>query len=154
MNGKNPHSFDTVFVLLVFCLFSVCSLFVVLIGANVYRSIVGEMESNNETRASLSYVSNKVHYADPGAASIRTVDGVEALVIDAQYSGEDYRTYIYVHQGYLMELFTKAENPFTPGDGEKITEITKFSMEQNGRQLSLSAAGKNQRTLKLNVDLG
>lgn len=154
MNGKNPHLFDTVFVLLIFCLFSVCSLFVVLIGANVYHSIVGEMESNNETRASLSYVSNKVHYADPGAASIRTVNGVKALVIGAQYNGEDYRTYIYVHQGYLMELFTTAENPFTPGDGEKITEITEFSMEQNGRQLSLSAAGKNRRTLKLNVDLG
>jgi hypothetical protein len=153
MNAKSAHSVETLFTLLVFCLFSVCSLFLVLIGANVYRGIVGDMNANNETRASLSYVSNKVHAAGTGETSLQTINGKQALVISAQYNGEAYRTYIYEHNGYLMELFTRADNPFTPGDGDKITAISGFQMTQNGNSLNLSATGSDRRTLTLSLQL-
>ena len=153
MNGKNAHSFDTVFVLLIFCLFAVCSLFLVLIGANAYRGIVGQMDANNETRASLSYVANKVHAAGSGNTEVQTIDGRQALVIVSHYNGEEYHTYIYEYDGSLMELFTKAQNPFSPGDGDTITEISAFQMSQTGGRLNLSATGGDRRTLALSLFL-
>jgi hypothetical protein len=153
MNGKSSHSINTVFVLLVFCLFAVCSLFLVLIGANVYRGIVGNMDSNNETRASLSYVSNKVHAADGKDVELQTINGRQTLVISAQYNGKDYHTYIYEFNGSLMELFTKADNAFTPGSGDKITPVSEFTMTKSGSELNLAASGKNHRRLTMNLSL-
>ena len=153
MNSKSTHSFDTIFVLLIFCLFTICSLFLVLIGANGYRGIVSQMDSNNETRASLSYVANKVHAADSGKTAVQTINGQQALVITANYNGEDYHTYIYKYKGSLMELFTKAKSPFTPGDGDKITTISEFTMAQDGSKLNLSATSKDKRTLTLSLFL-
>ncbi|MDF2631937.1 MAG: hypothetical protein K0Q85_533 [Caproiciproducens sp.] len=151
MNSKSTHSFDTVFVLLIFCLFAGSSLFLVLIGANVYRDIVGEMNANNETRASLSYVSNKVRAADSRDVSVEKIDGQDTLVIHSANNGSDYKTYIYLHDGYLMELFTKAENGFTAGDGDKITPVSAFIMIKNDNELSLSVSGGNK--LRLSLDL-
>jgi hypothetical protein len=151
MNKKNAHSFDTVFILLIFCLFAGCSLFLVLIGANVYRGIVHDMNENSETRASLSYVSNKVRSADGRDVKLEKNDGQNILVIHSTYSDADYNTYIYLHDGYLMELFTKAENGFVPGDGDKITRVSSFTMTKNENELSLSVSGR--KSSKLSLDL-
>ena len=153
MNGKSTHSFDTVFVLLIFCLFAVCSLFLVLIGANVYTKIVGQMEANNEARASLSYVANKVHAAGSGEVSVQEVNGQQTLVIASSLNGGDYRTYIYEYKGSLMELFTAAKNSFTPGSGDKITAVSGFAMSQAGRDLKLAVTDRNRRTLTLDLFL-
>lgn len=153
MNSRSSHSVNTVFVLLIFCLFSVCSLFLVLIGANSYRRIVGEMDSNNETRASLSYISNKVHAVNGKDVGIQTQDGQKVLVIGSNEGDRKYNTYIYLYKGYLMEFFTRADNGFTPGDGDKITPLTAFTMEKNGSELMLSVCGENRRSLSLNLFL-
>lgn len=153
MNSRSSHSVNTVFVLLIFCLFAVCSLFLVLIGANSYHRVVSEMDSNNETRASLSYISNKVHAANGGNVRIETLNGQKTLVIRSNENGREYNTYIYLYNGYLMELYTKADNGFTPGDGDKITPLTAFTMEKDGSELKLSVCGKNRRHLSLNLFL-
>lgn len=153
MNSKNTHSVNAVFVLLIFCLFAVCSLFLVLIGANVYHQIVGKMDSNNETRASLSYVSNKIHSASGRDVSVASIDGQKTLVIRSDYSGREYKTYIYFHDGYLMEYFTQAENGFSAGSGDKITPVSTFTMDKNGNELSLSVQSQSGRSLSLNLFL-
>lgn len=153
MNSRNSHSVYTVFVLLIFCLFAVCSLFLVLIGANVYHGIVDKMDSNNETRATLSYVSNKVHAADSRDVSVETLGGQQTLVIRSDFSGKKFKTYIYYHDGYLMEFFTGAENGFSAGSGDKITPVSSFSMEKNGNRLSFSVSGQNRRSLSLSLSL-
>lgn len=153
MNEKNAHSIQTVFVLSIFCLFTVLSLFLVLIGANVYRSIVSQTQSNSETRTLLSYVSNKVHSAGAGEVSLQTVSGVPALVLSSAYNGQEYRTYIYEYNGAVMEQFTRASNRFTPGQGDKITSVSKFSMSQSGQELRLTAAGKDGLGLSLSLSL-
>lgn len=151
MNRKNTHSFDTVFILLIFCLFAVCSLFLVLIGANVYKGIVKDMNANNETRASLSYVSNKIRTADARDVSVEKIDGEAVLVIRSAYNNSEYKTYIYPKDGYLFEYFTKSENRFALGDGDKITPITGFVMEKKDNRLNLivSQGEKSPLTLEL-----
>lgn len=152
MNNKKTDSWYAVFVLSVFCLFTICSLFLVLIGANVYRGVVDNMDSNNEIRASLSYVSNKVHAAG-GDVSLQTIDGQQALVMEETYDHIPYRTYIYQYDGYLMELFADAGRKFTPGDGDRITPISRFSMSQRGNMLDLTATDRNHRTLTMDLVL-
>jgi hypothetical protein len=153
LNRKNTHSFQTVFILLIFCLFAVCSLFLVLIGANVYRGIVRDMNANNETRSSLSYVSNKVRTADPKDVSVEKVEDRTVLVIRSSYNHSEYKTYIYLNDGYLMEFFSKAENPFTLGDGDKITPVSSFSIEKKDNQLNLSVSDGDKPTLSLELFL-
>ena len=151
MNSKNAHSVYTVFILLIYCLFAVCSLFLVLIGANVYRGIVEKMDSNNETRATLSYITNKVHCADSRDVTVETLDGQQTLVICSAHNEREFKTYIYFHNGYLMEYFTSAENEFSAGSGDRITPVSDFKMEKNGKMLNLSVSGENRRRLALSL---
>ena len=153
MNSRNSHSVYTVFILLIFCLFAVCSLFLVLIGANVYRGIVGKMDSNNETRATFSYITNKVHCADSRDVSVETLDGQQTLVIRSAYNDREYKTYIYYCNGYLMEYFTSAENGFSAGSGDRITPVCSFKMEKSGNRLNLSVSGETSRGLALSLSL-
>lgn len=154
MTEKRTHSFNTVFILIVFSLFAVCSLFLVLIGANVYKNIVDDMRTNNETRASLSYVANKVHAAGTGETAMRTIDGRQVLVLTSEANGEIYHTYIYEDGGYLLELFTRAENGFKAGDGDKITPVSGFSMAENDGLLIISVNGKGDQKLNLSISEG
>ena len=153
MNERSPHSVSTVFVLALFSFFAVSSLFLVLIGANVYKGIVADMDANNEMRASLSYVGNKVHAAGTDGVQLQTFDGQKALVLSSAANGEDYKTYIYEYNGYLMELYTRAQNGFTVGAGDRITPVSGFSMEESGGQLTLSVNGKGHRRLTMDLCL-
>ena len=153
MNERNPHSVNTVFILVVFSLFAVFSLFLILIGAHVYKGIVSDMDTGGQVRASLSYVANKVRAAGSGEAELQTIDNQTVLVLSSKTEGASYKTYIYEYNGYLMELFTRAENGFTQGAGDKITPVSGFSMAESGRELTLSVNGKGQSRVTLNLCL-
>lgn len=153
MNDRTIRAFNTFFILAVFSLFAICSLLVVLFGANVYHGLVSDLDANNEVRTSLSYVSNKVRAADSRDISVRTDAGQQVLVITRQYSGEKYDTYIYHYQGSLYELFTKAQNQFVPGNGDKITPLSGFSVKKDGDRLTLTATGKDRRTATIGLQL-
>lgn len=62
---------DMVFALLLYGLFALLSLLLVLIGAQVYRSIVRQTEARSDTRASLSYVANKIRSAEEARLETR-----------------------------------------------------------------------------------
>lgn len=153
MSDRTARAFNTVFLLAVFGLFAVCSLFVVLFGANVYHKIVSDLDANSEVRTSLSYVSNKVRSADAGEVAVRTVDGQQVLVISHEYSGKKYSTYIYQYRGSLYELFTDAGNQPVPGNGDKITALSGFSVSKSGDRLTVSVTGKDSRTVSAELVL-
>lgn len=146
MGNRMVRSFNTAFILAVFTLFAVCSLFVVLFGANVYHKVVSGLDGNSEVRTSISYVSNKVRAADARDVTVRAVDGRQMLVIGSQYGGKEYSTYIYQYQGSLYELFTGVENQPVPGNGDKITPLSGFSVSKSGDRLTVSATGKDSRS--------
>lgn len=153
MNGKTKHPANTVFILLLFSLFALSSLSLVLIGANVYRNIVHGMDENSQTRSCFSYVANKVRAAGADGVQLETIDGQQALVLPSSYNGEAYNTYIYAYAGYLTELFTRADNGFTPGSGDKITPVSGFSMAKDGSALVLSMSGSGGARLSMHLNL-
>lgn len=153
MNSRNTQSINTFFMLVVFSLFAISSLLLVLIGANGYKRIVANMDENNEIRSSLSYVANRVHAAGAGQAELQTIDGTQTLVLTSDWNKSKYKTYIYEYKGFLMELFTRAENAFTAGSGDKITSVDNFAMSKSGSRLTLSVTGKKGEKVTMNLCL-
>ena len=118
-----------VFALLLYGLFALLSLLLVLIGAQVYRSIVRQTEARSDTRASLSYVANKIRSAEE--ARLETREGVPVLVLPEQAGEQTYETLIYFYDGLLRELFQREEDAFLPANGEELTPLQAFTMEES-----------------------
>ncbi len=128
---ENNHIIDILFTLALFCVFAASALFVVLIGANVYKSTVKQMNDNYSTRTSLSYVTEKIRQNDTaGSVSIGELDGVQALILTQQYDDLHLKTYIYEDNGVLKELFIHDDQKPVKEAGQSIMEVNSFHMEQ------------------------
>ena len=64
---RSSHIIDLLFVLSLFCVFTVCAFLVVSIGANVYRATAENMENTYSTRTALAYVTEKLRQHDAGS---------------------------------------------------------------------------------------
>ena len=141
---------DMVFALLLYGLFALLSLLLVLIGAQVYRSIVRQTEARSDTRASLSYVANKIRSAEE--ARLQTREGVPVLVLPEQAGEQTYETLIYFYDGLLRELFQREEDAFLPANGEELTPLQAFTMEESpGGLLTVTSRGADGRDHTLHI---
>lgn len=130
------HLVDLLFTLALFCVFAASSLLVVLIGANVYKNTVHGMNQNFNIRTSLSYVCEKVRQNDTAdAIRIDSLGNADALVLTQNYNGSVYETWIYQHNGNLMELFTLKGNEIDPSIGNQIMEVPSFTVEKRNDHL-------------------
>lgn len=150
--GERNRSADTVFALVLLTLFAVLALFLVLIGGNAYRSTVSRMDKNNELRTSVSYVANKVRAAGKDA-SLRKVDGVDALVLRERGGDTVYCTYIYYYDGALCEYYAAADDPFSPEDGEELIESAGVAFEERDGVLTISAVPQDGDAVELSLRL-
>lgn len=143
MNQERHFIVDILFVLALFGVFTVSALMLVTIGSEVYRHTVNDMSSNYETRTSIAYITEKIRQNDNIIAddttytseniSISTLDGEPALMLAQNIDGETYCTYLYLHEGYLKELFMRSGNYLgdeTLAAGQEIMELSAFTMEQ------------------------
>lgn len=147
---EKRHSIDTVFVLILLSVFAVLSLMLVLIGGNAYRSIIGKMNANNEIRASMSYVANKVRAADiTDEVLLKSIDGVNTLVIP---EGDAYVTYIYYYEGKLFEYYTTTEDTFLVEKGDELVEVTDFSFSEGAYGI-ITIQATNSRGQSVEMDI-
>ncbi len=131
MNNKNEtrHMIDVLFVLTLFCVFAVCSVLLIAVGAKVYQNTINNMETHFTSTTALSYITEKIRQNDiSGNLSIEKFDGNDALVLSSEYNGEEYCTYIYSFNGHLKELFTKKNIKLSPQAGQDILAISDFSV--------------------------
>ncbi len=136
MERKKQHVIDIVFVLCLFCVFAILSLFVVVMGANVYQGISADMTENYNVRSSVTYLTEKIRQNDiQGGVSLREFDGKNALVLTDNLEGQKYETWIYAKDGALYEILITAGTEIAPGDGQMITEIADLQMESLGDSL-------------------
>jgi hypothetical protein len=96
------HSADSVFVLILVCAFAICSLFVILFGAQVYSGVRARSEENDTVRSGLMFLRNKVRAHDR-PDSIRVSDGVLMLSSEPYWGIFETRTYIFYRDGALYE---------------------------------------------------
>lgn len=147
------HKVDFLFVLSLFCVFTVTSLLVVIIGANVYHSTVTHMEDTYSTRTALSYVTEKIRRHDEqGMISLTELDGVPALMLYDHSEDASYVTYIYSDGGSLLEFTVNDPSRASSGMGQEILKVRDFSITamQNGFLL-LSAEDTQKNTLSLYI---
>ena len=148
---KQRHIVDILFVLVLFCVFALSALMLVLIGSNVYRKTVRNMDDNYNTRTSLAYVTEKIHQFDEtDAIEIGTLDSQNALILKTNTENQQYYTYIYMYNGYLKELFVSADSHLAPDAGQNILPIEDFQLKNiNDKlyQFTIHVDSTNQYTL-------
>lgn len=133
MNSGNErrHMVDVLFVLTLFCVFAVCSILLIAVGAKVYQNTLDNMETHFTSTTSLSYITEKIRQNDySGKVAIEEFGGNDALVLLNEYNGEEYCTYIYSYAGQLKELFTKKNITLSPEAGRNILEISEFTVTE------------------------
>jgi len=91
---------DSVFVLILVCAFAICSLFVILFGAQVYNGVRSRSEENHTVRTGLAYLRTKLQSYDEQGAVHVTADGL-LLITDYDFVMLD--TYIYFRDGAIRE---------------------------------------------------
>ena len=133
---KKNGTADIIFTLVLFCVFTVSVLMVLLTGAGVYKGIVAAMDSSYEERTCLQYIGSKIrHYSGEGNISVADINGIEALVLTENIWGDDYNTYIYMHDGKVKELFTYCDLEFFPEDGFDILDARQLTFEKAANNL-------------------
>lgn len=151
-NRKNKSSLEGVLALVLFCIFAVCILAVLLIGAATCKRLAARQQNVYAERMIPQYLATKVRQADrQGAVQIGEFGGVAALELVERFDTEEYITRIYCYDGYLRELFSTASGEFAPEDGEKIQEAGQvdFSLQEGVLSIAVIQQDGEKTELKL-----
>ena len=145
IKGRN---IDTIFVLIVFSIFALSVLMVLMLGASVYRNIndISRAEQNEHT--ALSYIWTKLkNFDDENAISVGDFNGIPAVFIDETLGGTDYRTAIYLYDGWLLELFSETALDFAPESGRRIVQLNSLSFNETDHGLIEVSLGSKKLLL-------
>ncbi len=130
LTGKKYHV-DIVFALALFCAFALTAIVLVIAGGTVYKNTVDSMNKNYDARTALAYITQKIRQSDEdNAFEIKTTEAGDTLVINQVVNGNVYETYIYEMDGFLCELVTKQNVEFDMTGGDKLLELSDFSIEK------------------------
>lgn len=152
--SKTTSATTSILMLVIFSLFSLSSLFLIIIGANSYKSIVNGIEDNNQIRASLSYITNKVRQNDTkDSISIEKINNREVLVLKSKIEQEYYKTYIYHYKGKIYESFLQENIVFIENEGEEIVEVKDFDIALQDDMLTISVTGDRKVNRHISLHL-
>ena len=137
---RNKSIVDFLFILALFGAFAITALFVVLFGARLYRSTVSNMSTNYEKRTAMSYITEKIRSHDyTGGVEVSdesgSAEGNSVLRLTQQMGEKKYITYLFVHDGYLMEFTSEDSYDFGFNAGTKILAIDDFSVRKESDAL-------------------
>lgn len=129
LHHENKHIIDFLFLLGLFVIFVLSALMLIMIGANVYQKTVNNMQINYEGRTAYAYLTEKFRQNDMnGKVVISENDNGQFVAFYETINDEEFVTYLYENEGYLMELFTRVSAEFDPHAGQKITEVSAFQI--------------------------
>jgi len=114
-------------MLLFFALFTVAA---VLCGARTFHKMQTDTELAYHERTAEVYIAAKLRRGDTSdAVFCADLDGIQALGIRELIDGETYITYIYVHDGWLTELFCPASAKLSGDAGETVVPLDSLTFE-------------------------
>ena len=139
---RNKSIVDFLFILALFGAFAITALFVVLFGAQVYKSTVSNMNTNFEKRTAMSYLTEKIRSHDytggadvANLSSLRTDGDHSVLKLYQDVGDKRYVTYLFVDEGYLKEFTADESYDFNSKAGTKILAIKDFSVRKESDSL-------------------
>lgn len=144
MKQERHFVVDILFVLALFGVFAVSALVLVTIGADIYQHTVSDMNTNYDSRTAIAYITEKIRQSDcvlsdgTPAVSIGTLEQTPTLILTDELDGEYYCTYLYLHDGWLKELYMR-QGAYLGEDmadaGKNILELESLSYEQTAPNL-------------------
>ena len=135
MKKASGQRIDTVFVLIIFCVFAVSVLMVLMLGASIYQNMTEISRDEQDERTVLAYIRTKIRTNDEGGMLyIGEFNGLPALCYDEEFGDIHFRTVIYHYDGWVYELFTEVGIDFYPEDGTRIMPLDdlKFYEAEHG----------------------
>jgi len=121
---------DTIFVMIIFCIFAISVLIVLVLAAGSYQKMTDISRDRQDERTILSYISTKVKSSDDaGMIHIGEFNGIPALFFDEIIGDTLFRTAIYSYDGWVRELFSNPEAGLTPQDGMRLAELDDLIFE-------------------------
>ena len=122
---------DTVFVLIIFCVFAVSVLMVLMLGASIYKNMTDLTRDGQDESTTLAFVWTKVKNCDEaGSIYIDDFYGRSALCFDEVLGGTVYQTLIYHFNGWVYELFCEKGLGLRPEDGIQIIRIGELEFKE------------------------
>lgn len=152
---RSKGAVNTLFILGLLLVFVISAFILVLIGADTYKKIAGDMESNFERRTPLSYIATKIREADQkDQVAIEQKEGTDVLVLEQTLEGIAYETWIYEYQGNLYEVFIEKGTSLALADGMRMIEMQGLKMERlENNLLRFESMDKAGKTLELVINL-
>lgn len=145
MKKKNIGAVHTICVLTVICMFAVSAMMLSSVGAVVYKNIAERNLGSFQLRTSLSYIKTKINQFDEtGRVSIEERNGVKALVLSEEVSGEIFDTVVYFNNGKLYEITGAKDMKFKPEDGFPILSVDSFEIENDNGLIRLITRNKDE----------
>ncbi len=127
-HGNKQHSIDILFMLSLFCVFALCSVVLIIFGADIYQDTVDKTNENYLERTSVAYLTEKLRQTDIAqSVSIIHSDGIDMLSIESQIEDQIYSTRLYEYNGYLYECFSRSDIVLAPDAGQAIFEIQQLN---------------------------
>ena len=135
---------DTIFVLVIFCVFAISVLLVLMLSADMYKKMTDISREGYDDRTGLSYIWTKVKNNDnAGKIHIGDFNGVPALCFDEEFSDVTYTTRVYFYDGWVMELFSEVGIDFLLEDGAQLIQIDDLVFEELEYGLIKVSSGGN-----------
>ena len=139
-NRQNKNYIPGLATLLTMSIFVVCVVSILFTGAGVYSNLAETGRSTYETRTCTGFIAAKVRQADGDAGiSAGRMGESDALVFSQLIEGDRYNTYIYCHDGWLMEYFADAAAADIENDsnlGSRLVPAENLSVTLNNNLLT------------------
>lgn len=125
--------------LLLFGVFAVCLLAVLLTGANSYQALTRRDRAASDSRTCAQYLATRVRQADQyQSVGVEQFGDGGALAFRQDIDGREYVTRVYVWDGWLMELFSAADNTLAPEDGERLMAVDGLTTQEEDGLLRIT----------------
>ena len=152
---KHHHMIDILFVLSLFCVFTVSSVLLIIFGANIYKKTVQQMDANYTSRTSIAYITEKIRQFDSyDAIQFKMQDNTPILMLTSNINGITYATSLYEYNGYLYELFARTDITLPLDAGQAIMALENLSFTQttsNLLKISFTDTNKENYTLYVSI---
>ncbi|MGN0035338.1 MAG: DUF4860 domain-containing protein [Coriobacteriales bacterium] len=125
---------------IVLCLLFVLALLAALMaGSAIYRSVLAQKNSVDDSRVALSLLSGYVR-ANDTAGAVGQSQGPEgpSLVLAESDQTDTYETRIYLYEGAIMQEYAIAGSPYSPQTATRVVDSNTFSFDYRDGLLTLS----------------
>ena len=155
--GKKKHSIDVLFMFVLFAVFAVLSVLIIYIGSGVYDRISENKQLNEQTRTTLSYITNKVRQTDGGEnIYLKEHQNTQILVLKQDDGNDSTENLIYEYDSKLMEMTVSEGDMFDLQFGSVLldTDGIGFELDDEKNILSVSVTDKAGKTTKVSIYAG